>query len=58
MVRKEGTMMSVPGVFATGEVADMRYRQAAVVAGEGCKAAIDTRKWLQERGEAGELGRV
>lgn len=52
VVRKEGTTMtSVAGVFAVGEVADGRYRQAATAVGEGCKAAEDALRWLEERGE-------
>ena len=43
---KEGTMTSVPGVFAAGEVADGRYRQTATVVGDGCRAAMDAEKGL------------
>jgi thioredoxin reductase (NADPH) len=52
VLQKEHTMTSVPGVFAAGDVSDTRYRQAITAAADGCRAAIDAERWLEERGEA------
>ena len=39
---------NIPGVFAAGDCADPRYRQAIIAAGMGARAAMDAEKFLAD----------
>jgi len=48
-VSKYATATKVEGVFVAGDIEDTNYRQAITAAGDGCRAAMDTEKWLEEK---------
>ncbi|MBR6141075.1 MAG: thioredoxin-disulfide reductase [Bacteroidaceae bacterium] len=39
---------AIPGIFAAGDVADPRYRQAVVAAASGAKATMEAEKYLSD----------
>ena len=43
------SLTNLAGVFAAGDCADRRYRQAITAAAAGCRAAIDAERYLGEK---------
>ncbi len=49
LVVRDETRSQIEGIFIAGDVHDHRYRQAVTAAGDGCRAAIDAERWLEEQ---------
>ncbi len=47
-VSSYGMATKIPGIFVAGDVEDTIYKQAITAAGDGCRAAMDAEKWLEE----------
>jgi len=52
VVQSGTTATNIPGVFASGDLVDSRYRQAITAAGSGCAAALDAQRWLEDQDDA------
>ena len=48
VLRDGSSATNLAGVFAAGDCADPRYRQAITAAGAGCRAAIDAGRYLEK----------
>lgn len=50
IVKTEGQQTSKDGIYCAGDISDPEYKQAISAAGDGCKAALETQKFLDEIG--------
>ncbi len=48
LITTDQVKTNVSGVFAAGDVVDFRYRQAITAAADGCRAALEAEKFINE----------
>ena len=49
VVDPKTNMTKTPGLFAAGDVTDIRYKQIVVAAGQGCQAALSIYEYLKHQ---------
>lgn len=49
------TRTNIPGIFAGGEIMDKVFKQVATSVGQGCAAAMQATRWLEEYDTNGEI---
>lgn len=50
VVVRNNVFTNIDGIFAAGDVADKRYRQAITAAADGCRAALEAEHFLSNQG--------
>lgn len=49
------TRTNIPGIFAGGEIMDKVFKQVATSVGQGCAAAMQTTRWLEDLESEGHI---